>query len=264
MMLHLHAPRALLWRALVAVGGLVVPVAAAHAQGGRWVVDERASLAWWQVSPNLAHLWATTCPSDPDWRPGQGRSAGWNINPKLKLPSYGYANVEDTVHVPLFPRHAVRSNCVESVRGEVVVDDTVHWQGVRGTVMVLGDALITGERMCDVMMHQALETAQYPEIQLTLDSLVGLSKQGDTLRGTAVGTLLLRDIRRPARAAVQAFPDGGGMRVLAKLRIPATDLNQLTPMIHYLGLGVNVGLWKDFFMGADLVFRRAATSQASP
>ena len=257
MMLHSHASRGLRWRSVVALGGLVFSVAAAHAQG-RWAVDPKESLAWWQVNPNLNHLWATTCPSDPDWRPGQGRSSGWNIHPNLKLPRYGYANVEDTVHVPLFPRHAVRSLCVEAVRGEVVVADSVHWHGVRGTVAVQGDALITGERMRDAMMHQALETAQYPEIQFTLDSLVGVSKQGDTLRSSAVGTLLLRDLRRPVRAAVQAFPDGGGMRVLAKWRMPATDLIQLTPMLHYMGLGVNVNLWKDFFMGADLVFRPAA------
>jgi len=259
MMLHSHSPRRLLWRTVVALGGLVLPVATASAQG-RWTVDPKASLAWWQVSPNLGHLWATTCPGDPDWRPGQGRSSGWNINPNLKMPSYGYANVEDTVHVPLFPRHTVRSLCVEAVSGEVVVPDSVHWQGVRGAVTVQGDALITGERMRDVMMHQALETAQYPQVQFTLDSLMGMSKQGDTLRGSAVGTLLLRDLRRPVIAAVQAFPDGGGMRVLAKWRIPAADLNQLTPMLHYMGLGVNVNLWRDFFMGADLVFRRAASA----
>src|SRR6266853_2667034 len=84
--------------------GLLTVVAAAHAQV-RWTIDPKTSIAWWQMSPNLNHLWATTCPGDPSWRPGEGRSSGWNINPKLKLPRTGYANVDDTVHVPLFPRH---------------------------------------------------------------------------------------------------------------------------------------------------------------
>src|SRR5882672_8525183 len=51
---------------------LLTGPAAAHAQM-RWVVDSRSSLAWWQVSPNLNHLWATTCPGDSSWRPGEGR-----------------------------------------------------------------------------------------------------------------------------------------------------------------------------------------------
>ena len=37
--------------------GLLTAVAA-HAQT-RWVVDPKASLVWWQMSPNLNHLWAT-------------------------------------------------------------------------------------------------------------------------------------------------------------------------------------------------------------
>ena len=78
---------------------------AAHGQM-RWAVDTKSSLAWWQMSPNLNHLWGTTCPGDSSWRPGEGRSSGWYINPKLKLPKYGYAGVDDTVNVPLFPRTA--------------------------------------------------------------------------------------------------------------------------------------------------------------
>jgi len=259
MMRQSHSPRRLLWRLIVALAGLSLPLAAGYAQT-RWTVDPKTSLAWWQVSPHLNHLWATTCPGDPDWRPGEGRSGGWRINPKLKPPRTGYANVDDTVHVPLYPRRKVAPMCVQAIEGEVLVADTVHWQGVRGTVAVQGDALITGEQMRDVAMHQVLETARYPEIQFTLDSLVGMSKQGDTLRGSAVGTLLLRGMQRPVIAAVQAFPDGGGMRVLAKWRVPARDLEELTPMLHFIGLGVTTNLWHDFFMGADLVFRRAASA----
>ena len=37
----------------------------------------------------------------------------------------------------------------------------------------------------------------------------------------------------------------------------ARHLLELTPKLHSFGLGVNVRLWRQFFMGADLVFHRA-------
>ncbi len=185
--------------------GLVTAVAPVPAQT-HWTVDPKTSLAWWQMSPNMNHLWATTCPADSSWRPGENRSSGWVINPKLKLPRSGYGNVDDTVHVPLYPRHTVQPDCVEAVRGEVVVPDTVHWRGVHGT-----------------------------------------------------GTLTIRGVQKAVTAALQAFPDGGGLRVLAKWRFPAPLLLlDFTPKLSYLGLGANTLIWHDIFMGADLVFRPEA------
>jgi hypothetical protein len=52
----------------------------------------------------------------------------------------------------------------------------------------------------------------------------------------------------------------GGMRVLANWRLPATDLIQMTPMLHYMGLGVGANLWPTYLVGADFVFRRAASA----
>jgi polyisoprenoid-binding protein YceI len=257
MMLRSRSLDTLLRRTLTAaLVGLLAAVAVAHAQT-RWTIDPKTSLAYWQISPNLNHLWATTCPGDSSWRPGEGRSSGWYINPKLKLPRTGYANDEDTVHVPLFPRHTVYPVCVEAARGEVVVADTVHWRGVVGTIAVQGSALVTGEMMRDVMMHQVLQTMQFPEIFFTVDSLVGITEQADTLRGSAVGTLTVRGQPHPTTAVVKVFPDAGGMRVLAKWRITAKELVEFTPKLHYLGLGVNTNIWHTFFMGADLMFRRA-------
>jgi hypothetical protein len=101
-----------------------------------------------------------------------------------------------------------------------------------------------------------METGRFPEIHFTLDSLVSMTKQADTLRGSAVGTLTVRDVQMPITAALKVFPDAGGMRVLAKWRIPATTLQlQLVPRLHYVALGVNTLIWHDFFMGADLVLR---------
>ncbi len=237
--------------------GLLLAAIAAHAQT-RWTVDPKASLAWWQVSPHLNHLWATTCPEEPSWRPGELRSMGWEINPALKLPAgTGYA--EDTVHVPRYPRGRVRPVCGEAVQGQVLLPDTVTWRGARGKVAVTADALITGVPFRDVMMHEVLQTKPYPQIQFTLDSLVGLTRQADTLVGSAVGTLTVRGVSKPTTAAVKAFPDAGGMRVLAKWSVPAVALLEIIPKLHYMGLGVNTRIWHYLFMGADLMFRPEAT-----
>jgi len=236
-----------------AILGLITTVPNAPAQM-RWTVDPKTSLAWWQMSPHLNHLWATTCPGEPSWRAGEGRNGGFNSYGALSRTGYG--NVDDTVHVPLYPRQRVHRGCVEAVRGEVVVADTMNWRGVRGTVDVQGDALVTGETMRDVAMHQAMETAGFPEIHFTLDSLVGMTKQADTLRGSAVGTLTVRGVHMPITAALKVFSDAGGLRVLAKWRIPAPTLQlELVPKLHYMALGVNTLIWHDFFMGADLVLR---------
>ncbi len=246
-------------RYAVLLGCLIVAGPAVAPAQTRWTVDAKTSLAWWQVSPHLNHLWATTCPGDSSWRPGEGRSSGWYVNPKLKSPRTGFANVDDTVHVPLYPRPRgkVYAMCVEAVKGEVVAPDTVHWRGVLATIAVKGEAIITGEAMRDVMMHQVMQTGQFPDVYFTLDSLADMTHRGDTLQGKALGTLTIRDTKTPTTAMVVAFPDAGGMRVLAKIRMPARALLLLTPKLHYLGLGVNTNIWHDFFMGADLVFHIA-------
>lgn len=243
---------------LAVLAGLAMAVATPQAQTV-WTVDRKSSLAWWQVSPHLNHLWATTCPQEPSWYPGEGRTLGFTIRPPS--PQTGYANTPDTVHVPLYPRYQVSAVCSEAVAGRVVLPDTVRWRGVRGEVTVRADALVTGESMRDVVMHQILETPAFPEIRFTLDSLVNLTRRGDTLFAGAVGTLTVRGVQQPTTAVVKAYPEAGGMRVLAKLRVPAATLKDLTPRLHYLGgLGLNAKLWLDFFMGADLVFRPEATA----
>jgi hypothetical protein len=240
----------------VALVGLLVAVAAVPAQM-RWTVDPKTSLAWWQMSPHLNHLWGTTCPAEPSWVPGEGRSAGWagaTVPTKTRE-----AAIEDTVNVPLHPRRTARPICTEAVRGEVVVLDTVHWRGVRGAVAVQGDALITGLDLRDALMHRTLETTRFPAIQFTLDSLVDVSRQADTLRGTAVGVVSLHGHEKPVRAAFQTWPVAGGRRVLAKFRVPAASLvTEFGLSRMALDLGVGTDIWKNFFMGVDLVVRAAA------
>ena len=149
------------------------------------------------------------------------------------------------------------------VRGEIAVPDTVHWRGVRGSIAVKGDALITGEAMRDVLMHQVMQTSSFPEIVFTVDSLTNSRQDRDTLRATAVGSLTVRGIVTPTTAQVRAFHDAGGMRVLAKFRMPATALLELTPRIHGLGLGVSTNIWHDLFMGTDMVLRPEGSKPAS-
>jgi len=248
-----------LLRALAAaLLGSFFTIAAAPGQS-RWIVDTKTSLAWWQVSPNLNHLWATTCPQEPSWRPGENRSAGWHIDPRLKLPSAGYANKDDTIHVPLFPRDTVHAVCSEAVEGQVLLPDTVTWRGVHGNVTVKAEALVTGEAMRDVMVHQLLQAGNYPDIQFLLDSLGSVTKHGDTCVTTAIGTITIRGIHKPIIAAVTAFPDAGGMRVLAKWHFPSWMLlDEIVPKLNSTGLGANTRIWHEFFMGADLVFHQEA------
>jgi len=222
-----------------------------------WTVDPKASLAWWQMSPNLNHLWATTCPEDPSWRAGEGRSGGWSMSGLAT--SKGSAGIPDTVNVPLYPRWEARSICSEGVKGQVRAADTVAWRGVRGDVVVSADALISGAEGRDTYTRQAiLQTNRWSEIRFRLDSLVDVTRQADTLHGTAVGVFTLRDVAKPMTAAVRAWPEAGGLRVLAKFRVMASSLVPEWGLPKFaLGLGVGLNIFQDLFMGVDLVLRRA-------
>jgi hypothetical protein len=225
-----------------------------------WTVDRKASLAWWQVNPHFNQLWATTCPDDPSWQPGEGRSSGWTVNPALHRPKTGYAGVSDTVHVPFYPRGTVRAGCREALEGRVLLPDTVTWRGAHGEVAVRLDSLVTGENMRDVYSRKSvLETTRYPYVRFTLDSLVDVTREGDTVRGTAIGVVSLHGVAKPLNAAIRSWREAGGTRVLARLRVPAPSLFHEFGISNYALFGVGTKLWKDFFMGVDLLLRPEAT-----
>src|SRR6266566_3546424 len=94
----------------------------------RWTTDPKGSLAWWQVDPHMNHLWGTTCPGEPSWQAGEGRSAGWGATgPTASYIPGVYKS--DTTHIPLYPRHRVRFVCpADAVQGTIVVADTVQWR----------------------------------------------------------------------------------------------------------------------------------------
>jgi hypothetical protein len=247
------------------LGCLLVAGTTAHAQG-RWVVEPKLSLAWWQVDPHLSHLWATTCPGDTSWRPGEGRSGGWSINPNLKLPRTGYSNASDTIHVPVYPRPVGGAYpiCVEAVKGELSAPDTLTWRGVRGEIVVLGDALVSGEGIRDTYMHKIMGTDQFPEIHFSLDSVTNFSRKADTLTGTAAGTFTLHGVKKSVTARVKEFPDAGGMRVMAKFSFPASMLlHDFGFSKYYMNLGVGTGIWHTLFMGVDVVMKPASTTANS-
>ena len=222
----------------------------------RWSVDPKTSLAWWQVNPHLNHLWATTCPQEPSWRPGEGRGTGWIVGGS-KAPKHGYAGVYDTTLVPLYPRLRARAVCSEAVQGQVLVADTATWRGVRGEVIVKAEALITGEDRRDVYARTAvLQVERFPEIRFTIDSVTRISWQADTLHGMAVGVFSVRGVSKPMNAGVQMWREAGGLRVLARFRVTAPALiDEYGFSKLALGLGVTTGIWYHLYMGVDLVLR---------
>lgn len=220
----------------------------------RWAVEPQSSLAWWQINPHMSHLWATTCPAEPSWRPGEGHSGGWSFADALRMPVD--AAISDTINVPLYPRYEARDICGDAVRGTVVAPDTNGWRGLRGEIVVRANALVTGMRQRDEFAHRILETEKYPELRFGIDSLTDVRREGDTLRATALGVLTVHGVPRTMRASVKAFPEGGGLRILAKMRTPAQDLVREYGMSTYaLGLGLGVRIWQDLFMGVDLLLR---------
>jgi hypothetical protein len=144
------------------------------------------------------------------------------------------------------------------VTGQVRVADTTSWRGARGDVVVRADALVTGAEGRDTYTRQAiLQTNRWPDVRFTLDSLVDVTRQADTLRGTALGVFTLRDVAKPMTAAVRAWPEAGGLRVLAKFRVLASQLVPEYGLPKYaLGLGVGLNIFQDLFMGVDLLLRR--------
>lgn len=236
-----------------------------HGQQGRWVVDPKASLAWWQVVPHMHHLFGTTCPQDPSFVPGWGRDGGsaWNVDMTvLKLPE-----VWDTLRMPLFSRQRVRPICTEAVQGEFEVPDATGTRGIRGSVVISAKAVASGQSLRDKYMQGLiLESANFPDIKFVLDSVVEVTRSGaDTLGGTAVGRLTVHGVEKQMRGRFTARREAGGIRVISKFHFPAQDLTDHFNMSKWaLGLGVSSGIWRDIWQGVDLLLRPAPGPSSSP
>lgn len=228
------------------------------AQSHRLSIDATTSLAWWQVDPHYEHLWATTCPADPSWQPGEGRDPGQYTDYASRPKTIAAARSD--ARIPLFPRYRVRPVCRQAVRGDVTISDTVRLRGVRGTIVVNPDSLFTGLEMRDIYARKAiLQTARYPEIKFTIDSLVDLQR-GDTIRATAVGVFETHGATMPMRALVLAWRDAAGLRVRAQFAVPARALTDQFGMSTWaLGMGVAMKRWKTLNMGVDVILRPAGS-----
>lgn len=234
---------------LLVLGLLAAFHGSAHGQT-KWSVDPASSLAWWQITPHMDHLWATTCPQEPSWRPGDGRATNWFMNNALRAQTPA-----DTNNIPIYPRYAARDVCTHAVTGEITARDTVSWTGVRGHVVVRADRLQTGQEQRDSYTRQSvLETGKYPEIRFAIDSLAGSVQQGDTLHTSAIGMLSLHGVSHPLVVAIRVWPEAGGLRVVGKFRVAAPDLvDRYGISSKALGLGVGVRIWHYVHMGVDLV-----------
>lgn len=220
----------------------------------RWVVDSERSLAWWQIDPHYGHLWATTCPSDPSWQAGEGRTnrVSYRKDPKIAQTDWRAARI------PQWPRDSVRAVCRAAVSGEVAAAESRTWRAARGLVSVQVDSLTMGGSMHDKFMHgSVLHADRYPEMRFSLDSLVQVSG-GDTLRAVAMGTLELHGARDQVGAPVVAWKEGDGLRVQAQFGVAATKMIEEYGMSRWaLSLGIVLKRWNTLHMGVDLFLRPA-------
>lgn len=236
------------------------PAALQGQQPFRLAVDSKSSLAWWQIDPNYGHLWATTCPDDLSWQPGEARSAGGNINVKSRKQTTASASGSRDRVVPLYPRIDVVPVCRPAVRGGITAQDTTTWRGTRGEIRILPDSLVTGNDMRDKFARKAVfETAKYREIRFQIDSLSNV-QPGDTTRAVAHGLLEMHGTRVQATAPVKAWREKAGMRVQTQLQFPAEDLTRVYGFSKLsLGMGVTLGRWNTVFMGIDAILTPTAS-----
>jgi polyisoprenoid-binding protein YceI len=233
---------------------VVAAAGASAAQTQTWTVDSKSSLAWWQLSPHLGHLWATTCPQDPAWHPGESRGAGYQIADS-EVVDIPIIQVEDP-RVPIFPRKKVAPICSEAVTGTIAFSDAAQFTGARGVVTIRMDQFVNGMPMRDAYARKAVYSSdRYPDVRFYIDSLINVQR-GDTIRATAVGAILLRGVRTQLQVPVEALRESGGLRVRGKFSIPAPELVSVYGVSKFaLGLSLGTHIWKTLHLGFDVVLK---------
>ncbi len=228
--------------------------AAAQAASGpySYTVDEPYSLAWYQINPHTSLLWATTCPGDPFWRPGESRNSGWDTR-GLATPKVGAAAVSDTT-VPLYRRPAARAFCSRAVHGTITALDTLTWRGLKGTISIDPDSLMSGLAARDrTARREIFNTWKWPRVAYTIDSL-GSVEPGDTLRAKAYGTFKFRDVQAPMIAEIMAWHEPPGLRVMSRMGMVPVDLVEAYGVsIHPVRLGMQSGGWRRIYFGVDVI-----------
>jgi hypothetical protein len=231
----------------------ILMVSAVPAQGQvAYKLDEDRSLVWWQIDPHFGHLWATTCPADPSWQPGEGHSAGFYINyatrPKIRTTH------ESESRVPLFPRKTVRPNCRHAVKGQFN-GDPATFSNFKGYVLANADSLENGAESRNAFAKKYVySTASYPNIRFSVDSLTSVTIKGDTVNAIAVGTFELRGVSKATRVQLNGLRKDNTIRVRGHFAMPASELHERFGVSSTaLGAGVGLKLWDTLFMGVDLI-----------
>ncbi|MSR06378.1 MAG: hypothetical protein EXR93_04805 [Gemmatimonadetes bacterium] len=241
---------------LVAVGLGTNPVAAQTEPGTfSYTVNEPYSLAWYQINPHTSVLWATTCPGDPFWRPGESRSSAGGTR-GLAPPRSGTANVKDSV-IPLYRRPAARPYCANAVHGSISAEDTVTWRGLKGTISIEPDSLFSGLALRDrTASREIFNTYMWHTISFTIDSLTQIVP-GDTMRAVAYGVFHFRDVQAPTTALIQVWREPPGLRVTSRLDMIPVDLVEAYGVsIHPVRLGIQSGGWSMIHFGVDMILNR--------
>ena len=240
---------------VLVLGGVTTERIAQPSAQIRFAVVPRASYAWWQITPHAGHLWATTCPEEPSWQPGDVYSPGF-------IPKYEVTSA-DTL-VPLYPRYVAQAVCTPAVDGEVFADDTTTWHGVRGLISVRAAALVTGSNMRDdYARKRVLQTGEYPFIQFRIDSLTEI-RTGDTLRAIAVGEIELHGVTKAMAVPIKAWREKLGLRVTSQFGFPAVDLvDEYQIPLYPIALGVGLRIWKRMNLGVDVILVREGAPTGS-
>ena len=256
-----HAPSRLVGSVILTIAALslaLIGVARAQGTSGAsadvhsYAIDSTASLAWWQVNPHMKHLWATTCPLDPSWLPGEGRSSGMGVDEHMfDFPP------EDTTHIPLLQRVRVRPVCTEAVHGHLMTPDTATWIDTQGRIVVEAAALVSGEKQRDEFARKSvLETDKYPQIVFNIEGIMDAKRTGDTTTALAVGELMLHGKSTPIAVHVLSWHENGTLRVRGRWYMTPNELwSKYGISKQAMALGVGMGIWKQLWMGVDLVLR---------
>jgi hypothetical protein len=227
------------------------------------VLDTQRSLVWWQIDPHFGHLWASSCPKDPSWQPGEGHSAGYYLNyaarPKIST------SKQAEVKIPLFPRRTVRPNCRNAVSGSFSVANLDSWGTLTGKITVIPDSIETGANHRDVFAKKYVYySAVHPTIEFDIDSLSAVTVSGDTVNAVAVGTFHFRGVNKPTRVQVRGISEPSGLRVRGMFAMPASELRDRYGVSSYaMGAGVGLKLWDTLFMGFDVILVPAGASPGS-
>jgi hypothetical protein len=225
----------------------------------KYAVEATTSLAWWQMNPNYGHLWATTCPGDPDWSAGEGHGNGFAIKDVMKKTR---VSAYMDYRIPLYPRVNVAPVCRKAIKGEITLKNPNDIATASGVIEVMADSLETGSAMRNTFQKKSI-FGLFNRITFTLDSIGDFEQAGDTVKAVAKGSWQLHGVTKPLFFPVVMVKEPTGLRVQGKTAtFPRMLLEEYKMSKFALGAGVGMNLWKELHFGFDLVFK--PTSGSTP